>query len=381
VPSPRSLVFTPASWNVPQPVRVTAADDSDAADDTARMVFSSAGLTGRQTAVVARDDDAQALVLSSGAVTMAEGGTATFTVRLEKVPSASTTVTVSRTSGDADVSVTGGATLTFDATTYQTPQVVQLAAGQDADNTADLATLTVSTPGAPTRAVTVTVVDDEQAAPQFTSQPVTTAVVGTPYRYDVDAIGNPAPTYSLPTRPAWMTIDPATGEIGGTPTAAGPAQVVVQAANGAGTRTQSFTLTVSTDQPPVAVITRPESNASVAGDRTEFFGDGLDDVGTVKAEFYVDGVLDYTDQNTGGHYHHGGTHFAFDSTRFTDGPHTLRMVVTDTSGQTGSMEIQVNFNNADASRCGCGAPGAPAGGLVLAAAAWALLRARRRAGP
>lgn len=377
VPAPRSLTFTPGNWNVPQPVRVNAAEDADAADDTARMSFSSAGLTSRQTAVVARDNDGQGMIISRAAVTLAEGSTGSFTVRLEKVPSGTATVTVSRTSGDGDVSVTAGTTLSFDATTYQAPQVVQLSAGQDADNVADLATITLTTGSAPTRTVAVTVVDDEVAAPQFTSQPVTTAVVGAPYGYDVDATGNPAPTFSLPTRPAWMSIDPATGEITGTPPAPAVEPVVVQAANSAGTRTQSFSVTVGGDRPPVAIITRPEANSSVLGDKTEFFGDGQDDVGTVKADFYVDGVLDYTDQSPGGHYHHGGSHFSFNSTRFPDGPHTLRMVVTDTAGQTGSMEIQVNFNNASAPRCGCGVTGGLAGGVLLAVGC-ALLRRRRR---
>ena len=83
----------------------------------------------------------------------------------------------------------------------------------------------------------------------------------------------------------------------------------------------------------------------VSGANAEFFGDGFDDVGTTKAEFYVDGVLSYTDINTSGHYHYGGTHNLWNTTALTDGPHTVKMVVYDTAGQTGFMQVNVTVNN------------------------------------
>ena len=46
------------------------------------------------------------------------------------------------------------------------------------------------------------------AAPSITSTPLTTGVTGELYSYDVNAIGYPAPTYSLTTFPEGMTIDP-----------------------------------------------------------------------------------------------------------------------------------------------------------------------------
>jgi hypothetical protein len=84
-----------------------------------------------------------------------------------------------------------------------------------------------------------------QSAPVITSTPVTSASVGQSYMYDVNATGNPMPTYSLTTFPTGMTIDAATGVISWTPSATGNYSVMVQASNGVGTSaTQSFTINV-----------------------------------------------------------------------------------------------------------------------------------------
>ena len=81
--------------------------------------------------------------------------------------------------------------------------------------------------------------------PVITSTPVTAAVVGQPYTYDVNASGNPAPGYSLiGTPPSGMAIDPTTGLIQWTPTAMGTFDVTVKADNGAGSDTQNFTINV-----------------------------------------------------------------------------------------------------------------------------------------
>ena len=99
-------------------------------------------------------------------------------------------------------------------------------------------------------------------APTLTSTAVTTATVGQPYTYEVEATDpdtGATLTYSLTTKPASMTINSGTGLIAWTPTAgqAGSQNVVVQVSDGhtGGTATQSFTVTVSvvqTNRPPVA---------------------------------------------------------------------------------------------------------------------------------
>ncbi len=82
------------------------------------------------------------------------------------------------------------------------------------------------------------------ASPEFTSTPVETATVNQAYRYDVDAVGNPAPTYALQTAPEGMTIQSTTGVIAWTPGNAGSYDVIVDATNSQGTLSQSFSIAV-----------------------------------------------------------------------------------------------------------------------------------------
>jgi hypothetical protein len=102
-------------------------------------------------------------------------------------------------------------------------------------------------------------------APTITSTPVTTAAVGVPYSYDVDATdpNGDVLTYSLVTAPAGMTINASTGLISWTPTAgqAGPNNVTVRATDpGALFASQSFTVTVN--QPDTITVTKAQYTQS-----------------------------------------------------------------------------------------------------------------------
>jgi hypothetical protein len=94
--------------------------------------------------------------------------------------------------------------------------------------------------------------DVPDAAPEILSTPLTEAVAGAEYRYDVNATGYPGPvTYSLDTKPSGMTIDQETGLITWTPAAGGTYPVVVRASNGTSPdATQSFSVTVPSPPPP-----------------------------------------------------------------------------------------------------------------------------------
>ncbi len=82
-------------------------------------------------------------------------------------------------------------------------------------------------------------------APQVISQTVTTATSGAPYVYVVEATGVPAPSFSLTTAPAGMTVHPDTGRIDWTPPSAGNYNVTLEVTNAMGSATQSFTLAVN----------------------------------------------------------------------------------------------------------------------------------------
>jgi hypothetical protein len=83
--------------------------------------------------------------------------------------------------------------------------------------------------------------------PTIVSTPVIDAMEGKLYTYDVEAIGDPTPTFSLTTFPVGMTVDPVTGLIEWIPdeTQIGPNTVIVVATNTEGTDDQEYTVLVS----------------------------------------------------------------------------------------------------------------------------------------
>lgn len=388
VASGAQVTFTPANWNQLQLVTIASAEDADTTPDTASFEVAAQGLSTETVVVTSIDNNAARLVLSTPALTLDEGGNGTFTVALSKRPSGNVTVTVARTEGDSDVSVTGIATLSFTVSNWSTPQTVTVAAAEDADDVNDTATLTLAIPEADARTVSVAVEDDE-LAPAILSTPITNAVVGAPYRYEVQAQGMPTPTFSLTSSVPGPVIDAGTGVISWTPAAVGIVDVTIRAANGLSPDAeQSFQITVKADEPPRVVLTRPTEGERVSGAMAEFFGDCLDDVGCTKAEFYVDGVLGSTDAQTSGRYHYGGQPSRWDTTSLTPGAHQVRMVVYDTAGRSAAAEAKVCVGDGpcvtsgpeepevpeEEGGCGCGAG---AGGAAAWLAVVLFLRRRR----
>lgn len=92
-------------------------------------------------------------------------------------------------------------------------------------------------------------------APVIVSNPVTEAVAGRQYSYQLMATGTPQPSYALDEAPQGMLIDGGRGSLFWTPTRvqAGPHEVSIRATNAAGSDVQSFTLEVFTT-PVIAPI-------------------------------------------------------------------------------------------------------------------------------
>jgi cellulose 1,4-beta-cellobiosidase len=69
-------------------------------------------------------------VFSADGLRIPEGGTASFGVRLSAQPSADVTLGFTR-SGDADITITGGSSLTFTPANWNTFQTVTVSAAED----------------------------------------------------------------------------------------------------------------------------------------------------------------------------------------------------------------------------------------------------------
>ncbi len=171
-----TLTFTTTNWNMAQTVTVSADEDDDTTNDSATLTHSASGggygsVTG-DVAVTVTDDDTASLVIDPTALTVAEGGSGTYTVKLATQPTGNVTVTVAGASGevtvDTDATAPGSqSTLTFTDSTWSTARTVTVSAGEDNDGVDDSATLAHSASGggygSVTGSVAVTVTDDDTA--------------------------------------------------------------------------------------------------------------------------------------------------------------------------------------------------------------------------
>ncbi len=94
-------------------------------------------------------------------IAVPEGGSGSFTVRLAAQPTNTVIVSVARTGGSTNLSVTSGGSLTFNPSNWNVPQTVIVNAGEDPDTTDDESTVTISSPGLPSQSVNVTVLDND----------------------------------------------------------------------------------------------------------------------------------------------------------------------------------------------------------------------------
>ena len=100
-----SLTFTPATWNVPQTVTLTAAQDGDDAHETATVTHDAAStadsdyhqIATPSLAIILTDDapDSVAVSFQQTSYTAAEGGTAEITVELDLDPERTITIPLS----------------------------------------------------------------------------------------------------------------------------------------------------------------------------------------------------------------------------------------------------------------------------------------------
>ena len=156
-PDPPTLVFTMMNWETAQTVTVTAGNDADTADDTVTLTHSVAstdtgyhGITIDSVDVTVTDNDSPSMTVTPSPPSMLfvdEGGTATYTVKLDTAPTGDVTVaiasddtgaaTVSPASPDLHVPRTG-----------TTPQTVTVTGVEDNDRDDENVTLSNNPSGA-----------------------------------------------------------------------------------------------------------------------------------------------------------------------------------------------------------------------------------------
>ncbi len=227
-------------------------------------------VNGRPSAPVGARPLFGVAVLSPASLTVAEGGSATYTVRLSAepggTPNPNVIVGISSSNSDVTVSPAG---LDFTTGNWNEPRTVTVSASQDNDAVHDRATLSHSVQGGGYTAgsgpdLNLVVNDDESGAPPpppavqtntaptvATPIPDRNARVGAPFSHTFpadtfnDADGDPL-TYSATGLPDWLGFDPGTRTFSGTPEAVGAPEVTVTASDGnGGSVSDTFAIAIS----------------------------------------------------------------------------------------------------------------------------------------
>ena len=184
--SPATLTFSSSNWDTAKTVRVSAAQDADAVNDAASIThavvasrsaneYAAATIAG--VAVTVTDDDTAGATVSPATLRIPEGGSATYTVRLDAQPTSDVVITVSSdnsdVTADTDAATSGNqTTLTFTPSNWSTAQTVTVRAAQDVDAVNDAAAITHAVDAsrsadeydaAAIAGVAVTVTDDDTA--------------------------------------------------------------------------------------------------------------------------------------------------------------------------------------------------------------------------
>lgn len=160
VASSATLSFNKRDYNQWKTVTLAAAQDGDTDNGQATIRLTGNGLIATEVTAVESDSDGSASygivtdIEDNKTVTVAEGATAVFNVKLSADPGQIVAVTVGHDSGDPDISVVSGSTYYFNPDTWHIDQPVTLAAAEDGDTDNGQAVFAVSAPDADTVYVT-----------------------------------------------------------------------------------------------------------------------------------------------------------------------------------------------------------------------------------
>ena len=167
--SPASVTFSTTNWNDAQTVTVSGVQDDDANNESATISHKVSGYgsvtTANDVAVSVTDDETASVLVDPKTLTVGEGASKTYTLKLSSQPGGN--VTVSASSSATDVARVSPASVTFSTTNWNEAQTVTVSGVQDDDANNESATIShkVSGYGSVTTAndVAVSVTDDETA--------------------------------------------------------------------------------------------------------------------------------------------------------------------------------------------------------------------------
>ena len=258
---PNELTFTTATWSTAQTVELAASEDEDAVNGSAQITHTASGadygqVTGMLDAVEV-ENDTPGLMLSNSPVSIPEGGTAVYTVKLATQPSTDVIVTAERRasgSQDSDIRVSGTgnqAILSFSAANWNDAATVTLTAAQDDDALVGSAVIDHAASGGEydlvTAALDAVEIDDDSPGLTLSTDSI-----------EIDENGSATYTVRLDTRPS----SPVQVLVRRSQVGTQDHDISVQGTNGQ--RTLNFTL-MNWNTPQTVVLTASEDNDTLAG--------------------------------------------------------------------------------------------------------------------
>jgi hypothetical protein len=134
-PDPTTLIFNSSNWGDWRTVTISAAEDADSTGGTATIRVSAAGFTNVDVLATEIDDDSMNFQTRYTPLSIPEGATATFGVRLSAQPSGAVNATVFRAWGDSDITIQSSTSLSFNPVNWNVYQDITLEAAEDPDVT------------------------------------------------------------------------------------------------------------------------------------------------------------------------------------------------------------------------------------------------------
>ncbi len=303
-------------------------------------------------------------VTNTDTVVVPEGGQNTFQVRLSEAPSSEVSAVVSWVSGDSDISVISGDSLTFTASNWNTYQAVTLGAVEDDDTENGEATFRVSASGIADKDV-IAMEQDLGSSGELSVSPSgdfsSSGVEGGPFSpvsktYILQNVGSGSIEWTASNSGVWVSLSDSGGTLeGGSSTTVvvsvnenanaltegtySDTVLFINTTNGNGTTTRAVSLGVASgDQAdPVVLIQSPLEGAAVSG-VVVIEVDASDDRGIDRVEVYIDDVLMGTLMVSPYTYN-------WDSTVVVDGAHVIKVIAYDTAGKTAEAEVTVTVSN------------------------------------
>lgn len=354
--TPQTLTFNNSNWDNFQDVSVSAAQDDDSQNDEAVLRFTSDQLPTQDARVTVEDNDLLGFETNPTTLSVPEQGAATFQVRLTAQPTDTITVTVNRFSGDPDISVSIGQTLTFTASDWSTFQTVTLVAAKDEDRADEVnkngeTIIQITANGVTTASVTATEADNGPGLPPEISiqrpadgETVTDEVIINALATDdfqvkkVEFYINDILAYTVeayPFRVIWPTLTIPDGTY-----------TIKATAYDWADQSASDTATVTVDDSiPIITDFRTNPNTSpLSGTNVAVNITAKDYKGVQTIRFYVDNVL--TSTWNSGPLTEANITISLNTTLYSNGSHTLKAIAIDTTTQESSPSLlNVTINN------------------------------------